>query len=108
MKLFDVETVEVLDGRNTHVRARRARSLPDTVGDGMRVLVCGLNPSEYSADRGVGYARPGNRFWPAALQAELVTRALDPVHALADEPRPSHGAHRIRSAASRIPATIDW
>ncbi|HZQ87817.1 MAG TPA: methyltransferase domain-containing protein [Acidimicrobiales bacterium] len=79
---FDVETVEVLDGRNTHVRARRARSLPDTVGAGMRVLVCGLNPSEYSADRGVGYARPGNRFWPAALQAKLVTRTLDPVHAL--------------------------
>ena len=79
---FEVEKIDVLDGRNTHVRARRARSLPDTVGPNMRVLVCGLNPSEYSADRGVGYARPGNRFWPAAVKAKLVTRALDPVHAL--------------------------
>lgn len=64
------------------VRAVRARSLPDTVGAGMRVLVCGLNPSEYAADRGVGYARPGNRFWPAALAAGLVTRTHDPLHAL--------------------------
>jgi TDG/mug DNA glycosylase family protein len=79
---FAVEWVDVLDGRNVHVRATRARSLPDTVGPGMRVLVCGLNPSEYAADAGVGYARPGNRFWPAALAAGLVSRDRDPVHAL--------------------------
>lgn len=67
---------------DTWVLARRARSLPDTVGPGMRLLVCGLNPSLYAADRGVGFARPGNRFWPAALAAGVVTRARDPLHAL--------------------------
>jgi TDG/mug DNA glycosylase family protein len=35
-----------------------------------------------SADVGLSFARPGNRFWPAALAAGLVTRALDPFHAL--------------------------
>jgi TDG/mug DNA glycosylase family protein len=54
------------------VRAERMRSLPDTVGPGMRLLVCGLNPSEYAADRGAGFARPGNRFWPAMVAAGLV------------------------------------
>jgi TDG/mug DNA glycosylase family protein len=63
-------------------QARRARTLPDTVGPGMRLLVCGLNPSLYSADAGVGFARPGNRFWPAALAAGLVTVDRDPGHAL--------------------------
>jgi TDG/mug DNA glycosylase family protein len=48
----------------------------------MRLLVCGLNPSLYAADAGVGFARPGNRFWPAALAAGLVTRDRDPGHAL--------------------------
>ena len=48
----------------------------------MRLLVVGLNPSLYSADVGVGYRRPGNRFWPAALGAGLVTRDRDPSHAL--------------------------
>jgi TDG/mug DNA glycosylase family protein len=67
---------------DTWVLARRARTLPDTVGPGMRLLVCGLNPSLYSADRGVGFARPGNRFWPAAVAAGLVTRPRDPLHAL--------------------------
>jgi TDG/mug DNA glycosylase family protein len=48
----------------------------------MRVLICGLNPSVYSAERGIGFARPGNRFWPAALAAGLVGRDRDPWDAL--------------------------
>lgn len=69
-------------GAPIRVRARRLRTLPDTVGPGMRILVCGLNPSVYAADTGVGFARPGNRFWPAALAAGLVTVDRDPLHAL--------------------------
>lgn len=78
---FSVQAT-VVDGEVLRARAVRERSLPDTVGPGMRLLVCGLNPSEYAADRGVGYARPSNRFWPAALEAGLVTRDRDPLHAL--------------------------
>ena len=78
---FEVDHTEV-DGHVVRARGSRARSLPDTVGAGMRLLVCGLNPSEYAADRGVGYARPSNRFWPAAVEAGLVSRPRDPVHAL--------------------------
>lgn len=61
---------------------RRDRTLPDTVGAGMRLLVCGLNPSPYAADAGVGFGRPGNRFWPAAAAAGLVTADRDPRRAL--------------------------
>lgn len=81
---FDVDECALDPGGEwINVSARRARTLPDYVGPDMRVLVCGLNPSVYSADRGTGFARPGNRFWPAALQSGLVTRDRDPGHALA-------------------------
>jgi TDG/mug DNA glycosylase family protein len=70
------------DGPTFIVEARRERTLGDTVDGSMRVLVVGLNPSWYAADAGVGFARPGNRFWPAALDAGLVTRSRDPLHAL--------------------------
>jgi TDG/mug DNA glycosylase family protein len=63
-------------------RVRRARTLPDTVGPAMRLLICGLNPSLYAADAGVAFARPGNRFWPSALAAGLVSVDRDPDHAL--------------------------
>jgi double-stranded uracil-DNA glycosylase len=76
------ELTEEFGGEWLHVRAARARTLPDFVGPGLRVLVVGLNPSEYAADAGVGFARPGNRFWPAAIAAGLVSRDRDPRHAL--------------------------
>jgi TDG/mug DNA glycosylase family protein len=79
---FAVERTEVV-GDAAWVRARRARTLPDFVGPDMRLLVCGLNPSLVAADAGFGYAGATNRFWPTALAAGLLTRARDPVHALA-------------------------
>lgn len=60
----------------------RLHSLPDIVGPDMNLLVVGLNPSPASADTGIGFARPGNRFWPAAIAAGLVERDRDPFHAL--------------------------
>jgi TDG/mug DNA glycosylase family protein len=81
---FDVLGAEPIAAHWPQVRvtARRARTLADHVAPGMRLLLCGLNPSLYSADRGVNYARPGNRFWPALLGAGLATVDRDPVDAL--------------------------
>lgn len=79
---FVVESL-VDDGEEwLDVEATRGPLLPDTVGPGMRLLVVGLNPSVYSAQAGVGFARPGNRFWPAAVAAGLATRRHDPYHLL--------------------------
>ena len=78
---FDVESVE-LDDDVVRARAVRARTLPDFVGPAMALLVVGLNPSLYAADAGVSFARPGNRFWPAAVAAGMVARDRDPWDAL--------------------------
>lgn len=74
---------ESTTGRDEHiVEATRARTLADTVGPDMALLIVGLNPSLNAADAGVGFAFGGNRYWPAALAAGLVTRDRDPDHAL--------------------------
>jgi TDG/mug DNA glycosylase family protein len=83
---FAVVAVDRRPGRSRgseelRLRARRLRTLPDYVANDVGVLVVGLNPSLYAADVGTGFARPGNRFWPAALAAGLVTRDRDPIHA---------------------------
>jgi TDG/mug DNA glycosylase family protein len=82
---FDVESIEIDSGEDQwmHALVHRARTLPDIVGPEMRLLVVGLNPSVLSADVGVGFARNGNRFWPAASAAGIVTRDRDARHALA-------------------------
>jgi TDG/mug DNA glycosylase family protein len=70
------------DPDSLRVGAVRQLSLPDTVGPRMTLLVSGLNPSVYAAEAGVGFARPGNRFWPAALAAGIVSVDRGPDHAL--------------------------
>ena len=64
------------------VLCQRLRSLPDWLTRGLDLLICGLNPSLHSADAGVPFARPGNRFWPAALRAGLLELDRDPFAAI--------------------------
>lgn len=98
----------------------REWTIADTVGPGMRVLVCGVNPSPSAADAGVGYARPGNRFWPAALAAGLVDTDRDPVAALARgvgmtdfAKRPTRTATEVaveeyEAGFARVSAIAEW
>ena len=72
------------DAASARSTFRRLRTLPDYLGPNMRIMLVGLNPSVYSADVGVGFARPGNRFWPAALASGLVEHDREPRRALVD------------------------
>jgi TDG/mug DNA glycosylase family protein len=60
------------------LEAARDRTVPDVVADGLRLLVCGINPGLWSAWSGHHFARPGNRFWPALHVAGLTPRVLAP------------------------------
>ncbi|MBJ82884.1 MAG: mismatch-specific DNA-glycosylase [Acidimicrobiaceae bacterium] len=65
-----------------HVTAKPIRTLSDTVNSDMRLLLVGLNPSFHAADAGYGFAGPSNRFWSAALEAQIVSKERDSIHAL--------------------------
>lgn len=78
---FEVEAGEQHD-HEICLRLRTLRSLADTIGPRMRLLVCGLNPSLHAADAGVGFVTGNNRFWPAALAAGIVSTDRDPVRAM--------------------------
>lgn len=99
----------------------RRRTLPDTVGAGMRLLVCGLNPSLVAADAGYGYAGPSNRFWPAAAAAGLVSRPRRPLEMLEADgvgmtdlvKRATRGAGALtadeyRAGAARVERLVHW
>ena len=81
---FVVESARGAQGRSL-VDARRDRTLPDFAGGGMRMLVCGLNPSLVSADAGFGYAGATNRFWAAAVSAGIVRHARQPLVSLTED-----------------------
>lgn len=79
------EDVALSGDQPRFVDAVRARTLPDTVGPGMRLLVCGLNPSVHAADAGLGFVTPSNRFWRAAVEAGVCTVPRDPWRALRED-----------------------
>lgn len=99
----------------------RERTLPDFVGPSMKILVCGLNPSLNSADSGVNFVTNGNRFWPAAIAAGVVTSDRKPSDALADDrvgftdlvkratPRAGEiTSAEFRAGVTRIERLIKW
>lgn len=105
----------------TRVTATRVLTLPDYVGPGMRLLICGLNPSIYSAEAGAGFARPGNRFWPAMTAAGLTSRPGDPRRLLRHDrigmtdlvKRPTRRANEIdadeyRVGVGRVGRLVEW
>jgi TDG/mug DNA glycosylase family protein len=53
-------------------------TIPDLVRPGLRVLLCGINPSLESGYRGWHFATPGNRLWPALHAAGWTPRRLHP------------------------------
>ena len=85
------------------------------------MLVCGLNPGRVSAEAGVSFANPGNRFWPAVLETGLVSQDRDVDHSLLHHgvgftdlaKRTTAKAEQItdaefRSGASRVERLVRW
>lgn len=75
---------DVVEGAGFDRSGTRLWTLSDSVRPNMRLLICGLNPSPASADSGVPFARPGNRFWPAMLSAGLADIDRAPLALLRD------------------------
>jgi TDG/mug DNA glycosylase family protein len=55
----------------------RDAAVPDVIGETVRLLFVGINPGLWTAATQTHFAHPGNRFYPALLQAELIERDID-------------------------------
>lgn len=53
-------------------------AVPDTLGPGMRVVFCGINPGRWSARAGAAFANPRNDFWRLLHAAGFTPRLLEP------------------------------
>lgn len=122
---FSIEWHEAVSfgsgGRSHLIGARRVRTLPDTVGPGMRLLMCGLNPSLHAADAGVGFHTANNRFWAAGQTAGIISTDRDPRRTLRVDrvgmtdlvkratPRASAlAASEYREGFDRLERLCDW
>lgn len=53
-------------------------TVPDLVFPGVRLLLCGINPSLWSGYAGYHFARPANRLWRSLHESGLTPRLLHP------------------------------
>jgi double-stranded uracil-DNA glycosylase len=59
------------------LEAARGKSVPDLLGDDLRLLFVGINPGLWTAAAQAHFAKRGNRFFPALYSAGLTDRIID-------------------------------
>lgn len=59
------------------LEAQRGATVPDLVGDDVRLLFVGINPGLWTAASGAHFAHPGNRFYKALYAAGVTDEVLD-------------------------------
>ncbi len=64
-------------------------TVPDLVGPGMRLLFVGINPGLWTAATQTHFAHPGNRFYPALLEAGIIDAPIDRGSGMTDDDRRS-------------------
>jgi double-stranded uracil-DNA glycosylase len=65
----------------------RDQEVDDLLGPDLRLLFVGINPGLWTAAVQTHFAHPGNRFYPALLQAGIIQRKIDPARGMSDEDR---------------------
>jgi double-stranded uracil-DNA glycosylase len=53
-------------------------AVPDVLGQGLRLVFCGINPGRRSAAAGAHFANPRNDFWRLLYAAGFTPRLYDP------------------------------
>ena len=65
----------------------RDAEVPDLLGPDVRLLFVGINPGLWTAATQTHFAHPGNRFYPALLEAGIVTEPISPSDGMTDADR---------------------
>lgn len=85
----------------------------DLIGDDLRLLFVGINPSLWTAATATHFAHPGNRFYPALFRAGIIDREIDRGLGMTDDDRThllergigiTNVAHRATAKASELSA----
>ncbi len=69
------------------LEAAREVTVPDLIGPDVRLLFVGINPGLWTAASQTHFAHPGNRFYPALLQAGIIEREIDRGVGMSDDDR---------------------
>jgi len=70
-------TIGAVGFSRTELESFVGATVPDLVGPGLRLLFVGINPGLWTAATQTHFAHPGNRFYPALLEAGIIDVPID-------------------------------
>jgi TDG/mug DNA glycosylase family protein len=87
----------------------RDTEVPDLVGPGLRLLFVGINPGLWTAAVQTHFAHPGNRFYPALLEARIIEHPVDPSAGMSEADRAAFVARGlgVTNVVARASARAD-
>lgn len=71
------------------LESHRGESVPDLIGDDVRLLFVGINPGLWTAATQTHFCHPSNRFYPALRKAGIIDWEVDAASGMTDEQRDS-------------------
>ncbi len=80
----------------------RDSTVPDLIGDNLRLLFVGINPGLWTAATQTHFAHPGNRFYPALLAAGIIDWPIDARAGMSDDDR-TRMLHRGLGITNLVP-----
>lgn len=111
--MSQARTIGVVGFSRAELESYVGATVPDLVGPGVKLLFVGINPGLWTAATQTHFAHPGNRFYPALLEAGIIDRPIDRGRGMTDDDRRhlidrgvgiTNVVHRATAKASELTA----
>ncbi len=112
-RVSQTPTIDDVGFSRTELESFVDATVPDLVGPGLRLLFVGINPGLWTAATQTHFAHPGNRFYPALLEAGIIEAPIDRGVGMTDDDRRAlvdrgigitNVVHRATAKASELTA----
>ena len=113
MRVCQPHTIRVVGFSRAELESFVGATVPDLVGPDVQLLFVGINPGLWTAATQTHFAHPGNRFYPALLEAGIIDAPVDRGVGMTDDDRRSladrgigitNVVHRATAKASELTA----
>ena len=111
--MWQPHTIDAVGFSRAELESYVGATVPDLVGPGVELLFVGINPGLWTAATQTHFAHPGNRFYPALLEAGIIDRPIDRGRGMTDDDRRhliergvgiTNVVHRATARASELTA----
>jgi double-stranded uracil-DNA glycosylase len=93
--VWQARTIVCVGFSRAELESFAGATVPDLIGPDVKLLFVGINPGLWTAATRTHFAHPGNRFYPALLEAGIIDTPVDRGVGMTDDDRSALTDHGI-------------